>query len=494
MDQDVWFDEAVILFQIEKTFPQIWNFCKLENFPPLFSWALKVWALPSANLTWLRLLDVLLGSAIPPIIYLWGRDLAGKKAGFIIGLTCVMSLPLIYYSQVIRMYSLFVFIACFSYFAFLRAIESDKYKYWILVAIANLLGFYSFLFMVFIIVAQAFILIVRYRLQLSRYLRPLLVHLPIFALMLFWVVPILNRYSYMQTSFGPYHVTWNDLIEYILFLGTGTKFNKNYLLAFLINLPILIGFLLSVPIWLKKTKIQFPAFLFVSSILMVAFISIVSQTLFYNRYLLFLVPVYLTLAVLGWLNQQLKLVRLIGITLMFLSLSTVYVYYNLHFLDVHEDFRYLWSRLERTDGHSFSKMSHFVQDNIKPGEVIIHYSNANIGQFSYFPFLYYHKRQLPEFLYSKSEIPQYSGQQYLKPGEWISDFNQLQPAPKGVWLVTFQNADAIVNPEYFMEGGIRGRMHKENLPKDLYFAGYRSVQKINIGGITSIHFLPMSQN
>jgi hypothetical protein len=489
MSQDIWFDEAAILLQIDKSFPQIWEFCKSENFPPLYSWLLKIWAFPSSNLTWLRLFDVLLGSAIPPIVYYWFRNSVTRQFAVLAALLCVLAIPLIYYSQIIRMYSLFLLLAIISYHAFQRALQTEKSIFWMITAVVDLLGFYTFLFMVFIIASQLLIIVLRYRSTWSKYIRPAMICLPILSLALFWIIPLITRYKYLESNPMVHHVTSNDLTNFLFFLGTGISYNKNYTLALILNLPALLGFLLSIPIWVKNSQIRIPAFIFCFSSLMVLIISSIGQSLFYNRYLIFLVPIYLFLAVIGWMNLRKKTVKMVGVSALFISSLFTFGYYQFNYLEVHEDYRYMWYRIELNDGHSFSKMSNFLKDQIKPGEIIIHYSNSNIRHFSYFPFLYYHGRKLPEYIYSKSEIPQYSGAQYLLPGEWVSDLQQLQPPPQGVWVVTLQKPEAILNRDLFMQGNKPVWVHQDNLPMELLLAGYRPEKTFQISAISAIHYM-----
>ena len=149
-DLDVWFDEVAILLQLDMSFGEIWNFCKIENFPPFYPWIAKAWNYIFPGDQSLRLLSAIIGALVPPAAYFLGKEVKDQKFGILLGFACVVSLPLIYYSQVVRMYGLFVLLGCISYTSFIRGMKTNEWKYWVLTAFANLLAFYTFLFAVFI--------------------------------------------------------------------------------------------------------------------------------------------------------------------------------------------------------------------------------------------------------------------------------------------------------------------------------------------------------
>jgi uncharacterized membrane protein len=491
-DLDVWLDEVAILFQIDKTFTEIWSFCQTENFPPFYPWLVKVWSWGGSNAAWFRFLSVLIGSMIPLVCYCIGKELNVKKLSLLLGMAAALSVPLIFYSQNVRMYSLFVLLSCLSYLGFIKAMKSNRWEHWLLMAIANLVGFYTFLFMALIILTEFLYLVVRYRVKISSFARSLIAHVPVFFLTLFWIVPLLERYAYLHEQ-NTLHLTIGTLIKFAFYLGTGTDFLGFYILAFLLNIPFFIGFMLSIPLWLKKPQYSALAWIFCISILIVCISSMVGQRILYGRYLIFLLPIYLLLVLSGYLRIRNKLISYIGISSVFVVLIFSISYYFVNFYAVNDQFRYLWYEVERVEGHSFSLIAKEVEDQIAEHEIIIHYSDPSIRSFSFFPILYYHGRKLPEYIYSKNDLPQYSGQQYLKPGELLRSLEDLDELPKGIWIITLNSLEFLSEYNTLTETMRPSWFHRENLLSELDHIGYRHDQSLSIGNVSSVHFVQVSE-
>ena len=490
---DVWFDEVAILLQTKMSFAEIWNFCKDENFPPLFPWIVIAWSSISADDRWLRILNLLVGSCIPPVLYLLGKEIADKKFGRLLGAASALSLPLVYYSQVIRMYSLFVLLASISYWAFFKVIETGKVKYWLLLAVANVMGFYSFLFMIFVIVAEIAYLIFKYKDWWNIKGRFVLTVLPSLLIISLWSLTLLKRYEIQQSSI-PTHLLPQDPLMLVLYLGTGNNLGGNYLLASIINLPLMIGFILSIPHWSKHTFLFILALIFIFSLGSVTLLSIIGKSLFFYRYLSFLIPIYLALSFAGWwFARGLRLAR-IGLVLSLAVLIFSQIYYHLNFLKINDEYRYhgQYHSAADEDGKSISKIAGFLKDNIQANEVIIHYSSIVIRSFSFFPSVYFHKRSLPEYVYSWDDLPDHCGRQYQKNGERISSFSSIQPTPNGVWVVTWGNPYLSI---YDSPQAVAFRNEKrkwqdyENLPRELYNAGFKPERIVRSGSVSAVHFI-----
>ncbi len=490
---DVWFDEVAILLQTKMSFVEIWNFCKEENFPPLFPWIVKVWSLISLDDRWLRLLNLLIGACIPPMLFLLGKEIDDRKFGLILGAASALSLPLVYYSQVIRMYSLFVLMVSISYWTFIMAIKTGKLRYWILLSIVNVLGFYSFLFMIFVIVAEIVYLFAIYKQWWEIRRRFMLTMLPSLLIISLWGLTLIKRYE-IQQSYVPSHLLLRDPLMLVLYMGTGNNLNGNYLLASIINLPLMIGFILSIPKWFKNVYMSFLAFVFIFSIGTITILSVIGKSLFFYRYLLFLTPIYFAMSFAGWqLTREVRIAR-IGIILSLAVLMFSQIYYHLNFIYINDEYRYhgLYRSAADEDGRSISRISNFLQNQIQSNEVIVHYSTIVIRSLSFFPSIYFHKRSLPEYIYSLEDLPVHCGRQYQKPGERISSFSQIQPAPDGVWVVTWENPYLAI---YDSPQAVAKRLEKrswrdyENLPKELYDAGFKPARIVRSGSVSAVHFI-----
>jgi|GEM_PF-2305660 len=489
---DVWFDEIAIILQLNLSFAGIWEFNKLENFPPLYSWLLKIWSLISNDPNWLRLLSALLGAAIAPMAYLLGKESHSRKLGLLLGLAIALSLPVTYFSQVVRMYTLYILAVTVSYYAFLRALRTNEWKAWILVAVANTAGFYSFLFSLFVIFSEFLILVWFYRRGWRKYLRPLVTQSPAVMLMLFWVGTLLTRYSVHQ-SYISEKADLRSIFNAITYLGTGDSFRLEQLWLVILNFPLMVGFVLGVKSGYKKApQFALAAIVFISlGIIIVK--SFTGSTLIFDRYLLFLLPLYFYLAFYGWLETVRPLWRRLGILWIFLSLVWTQIHYHTHFIGVNDEFRYhvFYRSHVQEDGHSSSRMAAAMKERWKPGEIIIHYSRDVIRSLSFFPSIYYNERALPEYIYSVEEVPIFCGQQYLKPHERLASLKDLDPLPESLWVITWGPPDHLAYNTpvaEFIRNQAQPWIKKEDLPRELYDTGYRPDDAIGIAGITAVHF------
>lgn len=487
-DVDLWFDEVAILFQTNFSYSGIWNFCKVENFPPLYPWIAKLWSDLIASGVVVRYLSAFIGALIPPVAYLLGRESGSRKFALFLGIAALLSVPLLYYAQVIRMYGLFVLLACCSYLGFIRALRTHQWRYWFLAALANLLAFYTFLFAVFFIAAEAIVLIWRFRLNGKRYIRPLLAHLPAFVLMSFWFFVLFHRYQVQQSYVAP-HPSWKRLLDVWLFMGSGMCWFERPWLAVLLNLPLWVGFLLALQILKKRLLYGVSAAVFLLSFTLILVLSLVGSNLLVSRYLIFLVPLFWILVLAGWFEIGARSVKTFGIMLVTAVLILGSLLYYLNYLSVQDLFRSQVYPIERHDGHSFSKAAEFIREQIKNGEIIVHYSNRGVRSFTFFPFIYYHQRALPEYIYSIYPIAEHAGAQYLKPKDRIESLSRFHPLPAGIWVVTLLSVNVFNDPDIISEKIRKSWILKENLPRELYQKGYRQERVLHFGDVTLIHYL-----
>jgi len=486
---DVWFDEVAVLLQTQMSFSAIWDLCKTENFPPLYPWLLKLWGLLGTSDPWMRLFSAFTGSLVPPFAYLLGRELHDRRLGLLLALACMLSLPLYYYSQVIRMYSQFALFSCLSYFCFLRALRHNEWKYWLLTALFNLLNFYTFLFACFVIAAEFFVLVWHYRFHFRAYLRPMLSHLPAFGLMSFWLLTLMTRYQVQQAVWEEPLRTKN-LISLWIYFGTGAGFGSRYFLTILFNLPFLLGVVIGARSWFEHRPLLLAAFLGGISLILVCTLSVFGHSMLSNRYMIFILPLYLALAISGWLSLRRTVCRILGIAWIFAALLFSHVYYLTHYIQVNDTFRHQGGFISSPDddGRSMSRMAALIQQQLGSDEVIIHYSGSIQGHLSYFPFLHYHQGSLPEYLYSAQEIPHYAGRQYLRPGEWIRALTDLGSRPKGIWVITLSKPDFAIYGSPLYESVARLLASKGDLAKELYDCGYRHQETFRDGSVSALHF------
>jgi len=204
--------------------------------------------------------------------------------------------------------------------------------------------------------------------------------------------------------------------------------------------------------------------------------------------MLFLLPIYLILAIDGWYYLSNKLLRFIGLGALFLTLLLGTISFYSNYAEAHDLFRNRWQTIENLDGHSMSEGAKYIDDLYKKGDVIVHYSAPRVRSFTFFPFIYYHDRKYPEYLLAEGKIAEHAGAQYLKPGDTIKSFDDLNPEPKGIFIVTLADPFLIMSDS---EEAQRKRLLLEHRLKflfDMYAAGFVPKKSETYGNLSIIYF------
>ena len=134
------------------------------------------------------------------------------------------------------------FCVCISLLFFIKALDTNHWKFWILTSLANVIGFYIYIFMIFLFVAELIIVLFHFRSRLSGLIRPLVSQIPFLVGVFLWIVPILSRYGQVQEEFWTKSFTFLDLLRIGFYFGTGTDFRDQFVICGILNLPFFIGF------------------------------------------------------------------------------------------------------------------------------------------------------------------------------------------------------------------------------------------------------------
>lgn len=120
-----WFDEAFSYFVSEKPLPDLITATAADNHPPLYYILLHCWLNLGSSEVILRTFSLIFGVLTIPLIYLTGKKLHSEKVGLIS--TAIISLaPLqVYYSQETRMYSLAIFLNLLMFYCFYSLIKKE---------------------------------------------------------------------------------------------------------------------------------------------------------------------------------------------------------------------------------------------------------------------------------------------------------------------------------------------------------------------------------
>jgi uncharacterized membrane protein len=152
----LWFDETVSVFiashPVERILPLL---AANDPHPPLHYLVLHVWvALFGDGERAVRSLGVLIGTAVVPAVWLFGRRLVGGVAALVAAGLVMVAPSQIAASQEARMYGLLTLTALLSWWALWRAVGEHRARPWAAYAVAVAAMLYTHYFGFFVVGAQ----------------------------------------------------------------------------------------------------------------------------------------------------------------------------------------------------------------------------------------------------------------------------------------------------------------------------------------------------
>ncbi len=162
--QSFWFDEIATVEILQLPFEEMVRALKSsETAPPLYYVLAWFWSrvVGSSELT-LRLLSALVGTLVIPVAYMAGRELSSRRAGLIVAALAASSPLLVWYSQEARAYSLLVLLSGLSLLTFARAWRTPERRHLVLWTIFSCLAVATYYFAIYLVVAEAGLLLFRH--------------------------------------------------------------------------------------------------------------------------------------------------------------------------------------------------------------------------------------------------------------------------------------------------------------------------------------------
>ena len=164
--ESAWYDETVSLRFLDA--PSLFDFLKSERAldPPMMPLYFAIqygWGrLFGTDVATVRLLSVLFSVCTVPMVYLIGRRLFGRVAGFAGAICQTFSMSNLLYAQEVRVYSLVVFLVVCSAYALVRALESSGWRWWWVHILFDALLMSTHMFAVLFVAAVAPFLFILY--------------------------------------------------------------------------------------------------------------------------------------------------------------------------------------------------------------------------------------------------------------------------------------------------------------------------------------------
>lgn len=154
-NESLWLDEATSLNIARMSLANLDLYLlKSDVHPPLYFVLLHFWLEGGESIVYLRLLSVLAGVLTIPAFYLMGKELFDERVSLIAVLFLAISPFHIYYSQMVRSYTLFTLFTVLSFYCLLRAADENKGGWWELYAVCALASLYTHYFAVFTLFFQ----------------------------------------------------------------------------------------------------------------------------------------------------------------------------------------------------------------------------------------------------------------------------------------------------------------------------------------------------
>ena len=154
-DKSFWFDEGFSHALTQMGWSEFWyNLTQYEANAGFYYILLKIWSTFGDGEFFLRSLSVIFALISVVMVYVLGSRMYGKRAGLIAALLITVNAFFISYAQETRAYMLAILMGILSSYFLLRAIEKPDRKWWIAYILCSVLGVYSHLYAVFLLIAQ----------------------------------------------------------------------------------------------------------------------------------------------------------------------------------------------------------------------------------------------------------------------------------------------------------------------------------------------------
>ena len=155
--KSLWLDEGatVALARMSwRHFAWVWWHGE-ANLQTIYFLLMRGWIHLGASEAWIRLPSALFGIASIPVMYLVARKFMAQAPALAAAALLALNPTHIYYSQEARSYSLTILLVLLSSYFFVRAVEVNCRKDWVLWTVLGILAVYSHYFAALVMVAQA---------------------------------------------------------------------------------------------------------------------------------------------------------------------------------------------------------------------------------------------------------------------------------------------------------------------------------------------------
>ncbi len=422
----LWHDEAFSALYIKYSWSEMMYRIGLDVHPPLYYWILRLYTYVFGDgLLSLRALSIFFGLLTIYAGYLFVKKAFGnEKLALVAALFLAINPFQIQYALEARMYTLGTFLVLISSWLLLKALEDNKYKYWIWYGIATAAALYTHYYLVFSIAAQGLYLLYLFIREKQINFRAIGSYVLAALLFVPWIPTFLEQIKRVTASYWiPEPDRWSvpSTIFKMVFGGQGND-HTTLFFATIIGVAALIYFF-------KETKPPIRWLVILGLIVPFAAALLLSfkQAIYLDRYFVF-ASLYFSILIAATFFQVPKYTTRRALIVIFVAVSIGLFFKNWQNMEV----KNLVFNRSVNYKPGMAAASAFINDNAKPEDKI--YVGSS---FVYFTFKYYNHTQIPPLLYSSGAletIPHFSGTAILTNDDLILDF---KPTPKNttVWLL-----------------------------------------------------------
>lgn len=422
----MWFDEAYSYLLAQEPISRIVELARVDNTPPVYHIILRWWIKLGAESDFMvRLPSVVFGVLSVWMAYLLGKYLFDKRTAVYSALICAFSFQLVHFSQEARMYSLQTLLGLLSTYYFVKALDSGKLSHLTIWAAANILGFYTQLFSLFLFGAQGLYFIVTWTKRNTPANVKLLLFSFITALGIFpWAPVLIYQMNAIESDYWVLPVRPVEILKVANHLFGGTDFNNRYLPALISNLPFAAAFAGGVYFLIKSRSYgnKFLLPLIIISPLAIAYcLSIGRKSVFFYRYFVFLTPYIYILTALGISSLRGKLSKILFPALLFV---TMVIFLKYLYSDP------VYSQPMRGPAReALTELKKYIGKN----EPVVFLSTGNMAAAPFFTARRYLNNDFPMYIWRETPVPFYCGASLYKKEYALTDIKPISGSGK-IWI------------------------------------------------------------
>ncbi len=381
---------GTINFAGRPTVPEVIEATQFDPHPPLDYIIIHFWLKLGMNEFTVRLLSVIFGVLAIPLIYLVGKEFFDNRVGLLSALILTISQLHIRHAQLVRSYTLIVFLALLSVYFFVRYFKNQKKLDLGIYTLVSIVSIYTHYFLSLLVAGQLLFLI--YNAHKSRKYGVLKQWMLAFGVIILSVLPNMGRFlAQMAFSNQIYALQQSEALSFFSAGGDNIfvrvamvffHFSAGYLKANFANLLFIvifvgvvlvfgISFFYELKFEEKKNELLLLLALIFAPIAAIAGVfafNLIKASFVYARYMIFVSPFFYILISKGVLSLKKGSLKAIFIVLIVLFSSvSLYAYYTTN--HTQENWR---------------EMSGFVQKGEQQNELIALYPPTYKFNFNYY--------------------------------------------------------------------------------------------------------------